>query len=143
MPDSSRKIEVGENHRRAISVLMRAIESATGDVVEWLTRSSTTLTEVRADLTPDQQARLRDLVVQVNAEVQRLEARIVLDKKRLSRRRSVAALASSALIDIQEVQASGLRGYGRLVEEAKPVLDDSLRRMALLLGQMLHIVENE
>jgi hypothetical protein len=136
-------MELGENHRRAFSVLMRGTERACDEVAEWLERPTSGLTEIRADLTPDQKTRLRELAAKVKAEVQEFAAKVILDKKRMSRRRAVAAIVSAILIDLQEVQSSGLKGYGPLREEAKPVLDESIRRMVVLLEQMLHIAEIE
>jgi hypothetical protein len=68
---------------------------------------------------------------------------VSLDRRRVSRSRSVAAMVSTALIDLQEVQGSGLKGYGRMAEDAKLIFDGSIRRMAALLEKMLPIVEAE
>ena len=143
MSNALRKIELGENHRRVISVLMRGTEGACDEMIEWLDRSSSALVEVRADLELEQQARLRELAARVKAQVQEFTSKVSLDKRRISRRRSVAAIVSAALIDLQEVQASGLKGYGRMPEDPKPVLEESIHRMVALLEQMLHIAEAE
>jgi hypothetical protein len=52
-------------------------------------------------------------------------------------------MVSTALIDLQEVQASGLKGYGWMAADAKLIFDGSICRMAALLEKMLPIVEAE
>jgi hypothetical protein len=143
MPNPWPKIELGENRRRAVSVLMRGTARACDEVEEWVARPSSVLTEVRADLTPHQETRLRELAAELKAEVGEFSTQVVLDKKTESRRRSIAAIVSTALTDLQEAEASGLQGYGPLSQDAKAVLNESIRRMAALLEQMLHIVEFE
>ncbi|HTU36324.1 MAG TPA: hypothetical protein VMF66_21170 [Candidatus Acidoferrum sp.] len=55
---------------------------------------------------------------------------------------SIAAVVSAALIDLQEAQNSGLRGYGPLGDREKHALDECIRRMIDLLDQMLRLVEH-
>ncbi len=137
------KIEFGENHRRVISVLMRGTERACDEVVEWLDHRSTMLAEVHDDLTPDAKAELRVLAGRLKTEVLAFSRRVALDKKQSSIRRSVAAIVSTALIDLQEVQNSGLRGYGTLGDREREALEQSIHRMATLLHEMLQIAERE
>ncbi|HUJ31207.1 MAG TPA: hypothetical protein VLY23_08005 [Candidatus Acidoferrum sp.] len=141
MSNPLRRIELGENHRRAVSVLMRGTEQACKEVEEWLERTSGALTEVREDVPPEQEARLRELTARLRAEVQEFSGKVTLDKRRMSRRRSIAAIVCAALIDLEEVQDSGLKGYGKMSEEAKEVLNEYVVRMLDLLEQMLHIAE--
>lgn len=143
MTDDSHKIELSENHRRAISVLMRGTERACDGILEWLKRPSKLLTEIRDDLTGAQQAQLRELVAQLREEVHGFVAKAALDRSAASRRRSVAAILSATLIDLEEVRDSELKGYGRLPAEAKRVLNEHIQRMVSLLEQMLHVVEGE
>jgi hypothetical protein len=137
------KIEFGENHRRVISVLMRGTERACDAVVEWLDRRPTILADVRDDLTPEAQKRLRTLAGQLKGEVLAFSREAALDKKESSIRRSIAAIVSATLIDLQEIQNSGLRGYGPLGDREKKALDDRVRRMITLLHEMLRIAEAE
>lgn len=143
MTDDMPKIEFGENHRRVISVLMRGTERACDEVVEWLDHRSTMLAEVHDDLTPDAKAELRVLAGRLKTEVLAFSRRVALDKKQSSIRRSVAAIVSTALIDLQEVQNSGLRGYGTLGDREREALEQSIHRMATLLHEMLQIAERE
>ena len=52
-------------------------------------------------------------------EIEKLESKVQLDRSHSSRRRSIAALLSAALIDLQETQDSQLKGYGVLSPEAR------------------------
>lgn len=143
MAGESSRIDFGENHRRVISVLMRGTERACDEVVEWLDRRSTILADVRGNFSPEAQQRLRDLAGQLKAEVLAFSREAALDKKESSIRRSIAAIVSAALIDLQEVQNSGLRGYGPLGEREKQAFDNRVLRMITLLHEMLHIAERE
>lgn len=142
MADDSAKIEFGENHRRVISVLMRGTERVCDELVESLDHRSTTLAEVRDDLAPETKTQLRHLAGELKDEVLAFSRHAVLDKKQSSIRRSIAAIVSAALIDLQEAQNSGLRGYGPLGDREKYVFDGCIRRMIDLLEQILHIVEH-
>lgn len=142
MADDSAKIEFGENHRRVVSVLMRGTERACDELVEWLDHRSTMLAEVRDDLEPETKARLRGLAGELKDEVLAFSRHAVLDKKQSSVRRSIAAIVSTALIDLQEAQNSGLRGYGSLGDREKHAFDECVRRMIRLLEQILHVVEH-
>jgi hypothetical protein len=110
MSDPSRKIELSENHHRAIAALMRGTERACDEVAEWLDHSSSVLIEVRADLEPGQQTRLRELATKLKVEIEQFASKVSLDKRRISRRRAVAAIVSAALIDLYKVQESELEG---------------------------------
>jgi hypothetical protein len=143
MANASRKIEFNENHRRAISILMRGTERACDRILEWLERPSTLMTEVRDDLTSAERAELRKLVAELREEVHGFAAKAALDRSPASRRRSVAAILSTALIDLQEVRDSELKGYGRLPADEKRVLNEQIQRMVPLLERMLHVVESE
>jgi hypothetical protein len=141
--NDAEKIRFGENHRRAISALMRGTERACEEVLQWLDHRPTALVDVRNDLSPDQDNRLRGLVAALRAEVLGFSEKAHLDSKKSSVRRSVAAIVSTALVDLQEVEDSGLKGYGLLADRERRILDEHIPRMTTLLGQMLHIVENE
>ncbi|MGH9736874.1 MAG: hypothetical protein ACRD8A_20075 [Candidatus Acidiferrales bacterium] len=67
----------------------------------------------------------------------------VLEKKQSSIRRSIAAIVSAALIDLQEAQNSGLRGYGLLGDRERQALDECISRMIDLLERMLRVVEHQ
>ncbi len=122
---------------------MRGTERACDEVVEWLDRRSTALAEVRDDLTPEQHARLPRLAGELKNQLVEFSRKVALDKRESSVRRSIAAIVSAALVDLEEVQNSSLSGYGPLGEGAKQLLDQYVSGMAAVLGQMLHIAEDE
>lgn len=141
MADDAAKIEFDENHRRVISVLMRGTERACDALVEWLDYRSTMLAEVHDDLAPGTKAELRALAAELKGEVLAFSRQASLQKKQSSIRRSIAAIVSASLIDLQEAQSSGLRGYGPLGERERNALDESIARMIALLEEMLRVVE--
>jgi len=141
MPEHAGKILLGENHRLAVSVVIRGTERACECVLEMLERRGTLMNELREDIAPEEQAGLRELAGELKEEIRKLGEKIELEKNQTSRRRTIAALLSAALIDLQETEDSGLRGYGELSPQAKKTLYESIDRMTALLEEMLAIAE--
>jgi hypothetical protein len=139
--NSPGKIQLSDNHRLAASVLFRGTERACDSALEWLDKPSTQMNELRDDVTAEEKAELRKLAAALRQEIEKLESKVQLDRSHSSRRRSIAALLSAALIDLQETQDSQLKGYGVLSPEAKKVLNDSIARMSAALQKMLAIAE--
>jgi len=142
MPNRPEKMDLGENHRRAVSVLMRGLERACDDAVALLEYPSNLLMEVKYDVTPSQDRDLRALFARLKKEIQNFAAKMELEKVTMSRCRSIAAIASAALIDLQEVEDSGLKGYGPLPKDAERMLAEQAGRMAKILQEILHVAED-
>jgi hypothetical protein len=141
MTDGAQKILLGENHRLAVSVVVRGTERACESMLETLDRGPSQMNELRNDILPEERTKLRELATALQEEIHRLAGKVELEKSRTSRRRAIAAVLSAALIDLQETQDSGLKGYGEISAEAKRTLDEGFGRMMKLLEKMLAIAE--
>jgi hypothetical protein len=141
MPNRAGKTELGENHRRAVSVLIRGTERACDGVLEWIERPSSMMTEVRDDLSAKEKVQLRELASGLKSEIRSFLEVFPLDKSAASRRRSIAAIISAACIDLEEVVDSGLKGYGPQPPDAREALNQGLTEMIKILEQMLPIAE--
>jgi hypothetical protein len=141
MLEGMKKISLGDNHRLAASILFRGTERACDATIEWLEKPSSLLHVLRDDISPADEAHLRRLAASLKDEIKRMAASVELEPAHTSRRRAIAAILSTGLIDLQETQDSQWRGYGVLSAEAKKALNDGMARMAALLEKMLAIAE--
>jgi Ni,Fe-hydrogenase III large subunit len=98
---------------------------------------------VEDDVAPEQSRKLRELVEKLRVEVERVEAEITLDTAVRSRKRSIAARISSAIIDLEEVGGSGLRGYGEVPKEIEQALAGKFARLISVLQEMERIAESK
>jgi hypothetical protein len=141
MPEVVNKLKLGENHRRAVSVVLKGLEKMCDDLEAWMTKHSGLLIHVQDDLTSRQRERLRGQMEQLRGELRRIAGEVELNVARQSPRKAIVALLSSNLINLEESNSAGLRGYGRLSEEAARKVDTEMGRLAAILEQMLKVVE--
>ncbi len=142
MTASRAKLQLSENHRRVVSVLLRNVEKAADGIVGWLERKPGLLHRYRDDFTPTEQARLREMAAQLRAEIARFCGEVELDSATQSKRRAIAALISSAAIDLEEVNSRSLRGYGKVPEDVGRELDAKLARLLQCLELISDAVEH-
>ncbi len=141
MPETTKKLRLGENHRRVISVLLREVEKMCDAVLNWLDRKPGLLQRIGDDLPVEQQGQLRKLVDELQSEIQCFDNEVTLDRRLQSRRRAIEALISRTLIDLEEVRDSKLRGYGQLPEEVERQLGNKLDRLINLLEAMSKVAQ--
>ena len=133
------KIKLGQNHRRAVSAVLREIESLCITVEQWVDRQGGLFLVPEEDLAPGQKAGLRRLVGELRAELQQCDNLMTLDHSRQSRRRALAALLSTAVADLEDTDASRLRSYGPLTKEAAARIDERMQRLIAVLDQMTQV----
>jgi hypothetical protein len=142
MSKETTKLQLGENHRRVVSVLMRRVETVCEGILLDLDRKSGLLHNLEDDVAPEQARKLRELAEKLRREVARVESEISLDPAVRSRKRSIAARISSAIIDLEEVGGSGLRGYGAVSRELEQALDEKFARLTAVLQEMERVAES-
>jgi hypothetical protein len=79
----------------------------------------------------------------VRGEIRRLASEIELDASLRSQRRTVLALLSSSIGNLEESEPKKLRGYGSLSKEAEDRLAGEFHRLIGLFEEMAVIVERE
>lgn len=137
----SQKLKLGENHRRVVSVLLRGIERACDEIDASFRDSPGTLCRIREDLSPRQRSALLDLTQRVRGEIGRLAAEIELDTSVGSQRRTVLALLSASIVNLEESEPKKLRGYGPMSPQAEARLAGEFERLIALFEQMVALVE--
>lgn len=137
----SEKLKLGENHRRVVSVLLRGLEQMCYEIEARLEEAPGVLRQVKSDLSAAQGAALREMTARVREEIRRLNTEIELDAAIRSPRRTILALLSTSIVNLEESDSKRLRGYGPLASEAAVRLDDELSRLVALLEEMTTIAE--
>jgi hypothetical protein len=135
------KLKLGENHRRVVSVLLRGVEHACDEIDATLRESPGALRRVDDDLAPAQRCALQQMTERVRAEIRRLANEIELDTSVGSQRRTILALLSASVINLQESEPKKLRGYGEMSRDAEARLTSEFQRLIELLEQVATIVE--
>src|SRR5271155_4974867 len=91
LPDNPRKLELGENHRRVVSAVIRRVETTCDEVLGWLERPCGDLHQLEEDVAPKQADELRMLVRRLRGETRRVQNELVIDPSVQSRARGIAA----------------------------------------------------
>ncbi|HEX9760906.1 MAG TPA: hypothetical protein VGA40_08295 [Candidatus Acidoferrales bacterium] len=130
------KLRLGENHRRALTVLLAGLEEMCDEMESWMERPPGVLLQVEDKLRPAQQEKLRALAARLREQLARVGGEVQLDGVVQSPRRSVLALLSAHIIYLEEAEASGFKGYGPLPEDARRRITAELRRLRGILEEM-------
>jgi hypothetical protein len=133
------------NQRRRFEVLLSMLEDELGRIVRVATEPAAptaALTVMDDDLPADFANRARPMVEGTRGMIRDLAARLRLKPRRVSRRRSISAALTAAVIRIDDSSPDELRGYGavdpRFAEEFGPALDsirESINGISALLGR--------
>ncbi len=137
----TQKLKLGENHRRAVSVLLRGLEQMCDEIEARLAEAPGVLRQVKSDVSPAQIAALRKMTARVREEIRRLNTEIELDAAVRSPRRAILALLSASIVNLEESNSNRLRGYGPLARESAIRLDAEFSRLIVLLEEMTTIAE--
>lgn len=142
MPESKQKLELGENHRRVVSAVLRRVESTCDEILLWLESPGGDLRQLRNDISLKHANELRGLVDHLKEETKRIEDEMVVNVSVQSRARGIAASVSLTRIEIEEILTPGLRGYGPLPPEAEAALDAKLAGLLACLVKMARIADH-
>lgn len=135
------KLKLSENHRRVISVLLRSLEQACDEIDASFRESPGTLRRIHDDLSPTERSTLRQMTQRVRDEIRRLASEIELDTSVGSQRRTVLALLSASIVNLEESEPKKLRGYGSMSKEAEDRLAHEVQNLIGLFEEMAAIVE--
>jgi hypothetical protein len=135
------KVELSENHRRVLSVVLRGLDQMCGEAQDCLDNRLGRLWPERMDLTAEQQEEVRRLAGRIRREIHRIAEGIEAEGEVLSAKAVIRALASAQIVQLEESDSSGLRGYGPLSGRAAAWLDTEVGHLKTLLGEMVRVVE--
>jgi hypothetical protein len=138
----SEKLKLGENHRRVVSVLLRGLEQACDEIEAAFLGSPGALHRIHDDLSPKQRSALHEMTERVRGEIHRLASEIELDTLIRSQCRTILALLSASIVNLEESEPKKLRGYGPMSPEAEARLSSEFQRLIELFEQMAAVVEH-
>jgi hypothetical protein len=87
------------------------------------------LTTYDDDVPRDLAGRVEPAITRLRASIAAMAAEFRIPGRRVSRGRSIAALATAALVHIEDSQARNLRGYGAIAPDLASVLDPRLEAL--------------
>jgi hypothetical protein len=121
------------NHpqREHLAVMLAQMEDALDHVARLAGAEPPTgrLTTYDDDVPPAFADRVGPTVTRLRGRIAAMAAELRLDGRRVSRARSISALATAALVHIEDSRARNLRGYGAIAPELAPVLDPLLEEL--------------
>jgi hypothetical protein len=121
------------NHpqREHLAVMLAQMEDALDKIARLAGAESTTgrLTTYEDDMPPGFASHVDATVTRLRRRITAMAAEFRLGGRRVSRARSISALATAALVHIEDSRARNLRGYGRIAPELEPVLDPLLEEL--------------
>ncbi len=128
---------------------MSTLEEAVAEI-EWLASGSTalpgSLTVMHDDLPPAFRERAAPLLTLLRERIARAAEALGLPARRQSRRGAVRAITTGAVIRLEDINPSQLRGYGavdpRFVSEVQPMITE-LRSGFSELGALLGEAERQ
>lgn len=141
MAESVQKLKLGENHRRAVSVVLQLLEKMCDDFEVWIARKSGLLNRVQDDLSMRQRERLRGHIEELRFKLGRITHDVEVDFARKSPRGAIMALLLSNITNLEETDSARLHGYGRMSEEAARRVDAEMARLLAILEQMMTAME--
>ena len=139
----SEKLQLGENHRRAVSVLLRGLERMCDEIESALVETPGVLRRATDDLSAAQGMALRKMSGRVRGEIRRLNSEIELDPAVRSRQRTIRAILSANIFNLEESGSGRRRGYGPMSKETAAQLEGEFNRLTALLEEMEAVVEQK
>ncbi|MDQ6831105.1 MAG: hypothetical protein M3081_19760 [Gemmatimonadota bacterium] len=140
-PDA--KAILSKHQRRHVEVVMSTLEEAVTEI-EWLASSGAvragSLKVMHDDLPPGFLDRAGPLLVRLRERIAHAAEMLGLPPRRQSRKGAVRAIVTGAVIRLEDINPSQLRGYGtvdsRFAAEVQPMIDE-LRAGFAELGTLL------
>src|ERR1700689_409499 len=109
------------NHpqREHFAVMLAQMEDALDDITRLARAEAPTgrLTTYDDDVPPDLAGRVDPVITRLRGGIAAMAAEFRVPGRRVSRGRSIGALATAALVHIEDSHARNLRGYGAIAPE--------------------------
>jgi hypothetical protein len=117
MPEQTEalKAQVSGNHRRVISVRLRALEEAC-DQLEGLSRPFDRTLTVRSELPPRVSTKLDGLLGGLRTKIAEMKAELDLDRTEIDPAREAGALVASMMVNVEELHPRYWKSYGSVPE---------------------------
>jgi hypothetical protein len=122
---TSRLIELSDNHRRSISIVLQLVDKALCEWAAWIDRppQAGVMYQQQDTLSPTQKKRLRQKSSMVRQRILRLRDDLQLKPSRPASSQLIAGQATVLGEMLAELNSRSLEGYGRVPEELAHYLD--------------------
>jgi hypothetical protein len=138
----SLRSRVGESHRNALSVHLRAVEESALALLELFQPVDRTLTE--RDALPAERAReAEELVAELRARIARIKSELGLEPARIPAKRYANVLVVAMSVDVEELHPDYLKGYGEVPEDLARYLKVEIHDLLKLIRQMGQVLRTE
>lgn len=135
MSDQSLQSLIGQNHRRVLSVRMRLLEEYSKRLLELFQPFETALTS-RSPLPKKMAAQMESQVADLHSRIREMKADLGLEQSHRSARREAAALVSTMMTYIEELQPRYLKGYGSIPDPVSHYLVECLKELSQTLDKI-------
>jgi hypothetical protein len=122
---TSRLIELSDNHRRSISIVLQLVDKALCEWAAWIDRppQAGVMYQRQDTLSPTQKKRLRQKSSMVRQVILRLRDDLQLEPSRPASSQMIVGQATILWEMLAELNSRSLEGYGRVPEELAYYLD--------------------
>jgi hypothetical protein len=135
---TSRSIELSDNHRRSISVVLQLVDKALCEWDAWIERppSAGVMYQQQDTLSPTHKKRLRQKSSVVRELILRLRDDLQLEPSRPASSQMVVGQATILWEMLVELNSRSLEGYGRVPEELAHYLDPIGEQLAAEMNEI-------
>ncbi len=135
MSDQPLRSLIGQNHRRVLSVRMRLLEEYSARLMELFRPYESALTS-RPPLPQELMEQIEKEVGDLHSQIRGMKAELGLEHTRRSSRREAAALVSTMLTYVEELDPRYLKGYGPIPDPASRYLKQCLKELSESLDKI-------
>jgi hypothetical protein len=134
----SRSIELSDNHRRSISIVLQLVDKALCQWDAWIDRPppASVMYQQRDTLSPTQKKRLRQESSSVRQLILRLRDDLQLEPSRPATSQMIIGQATVLWEMLAELNSRSLEGYGRVPEKLAHYLDPIGEKLATKMKEI-------
>jgi hypothetical protein len=135
---NSRSIELSDNHRRSISIVLQLVDKALCEWDAWIDRPppASVMYQQQDTLSPTQKKRLRQKSSGARELILRLRDDLQLEPTRPASSQMVIGQATVLWEMLAELNSRSLEGYGRVPEQLAHYLDPIGEKLAAEMNEI-------
>lgn len=134
-------IELGENHRRSVSITLQLVDKALCEWDDWSNEHirSGVMYREQDTFSPSQKARLRDRIVTIRKLLVRLRDDLQLDPKVAPTSQSIVGHTSILWEMLAELNSRALQAYGKVPDNLDHYLDPIGEQLAAEMNEITRL----
>jgi hypothetical protein len=138
----SLRSQVGESHRNALSVRLRALEESALALMELFQAVDRTLTQ-RDALPRERAGEAERLVAELRSRIARIKSELGLEPARVHAKRYANVLVVDMSVNVEELHPDYLKGYGEVPEDLAKYLKVEIHDLLKLIRQIGRVLRTE